>query len=277
MERIWQTAGAAHHFTSLPNHGIKAVVLIQWLANENVFHPKLMLMAGTLKGTNDRGLWLSVGSGNLTLSGWAIKREVIGRTVVGQQHAAELCPLVAWLATQAQRQVAVSGPDAAEGKEEGDIREILRYLHDVLDDASQLASDAPDMPTLHLSLPVEGRTPLAMIDDLKGSHPIWRSTNFCSWCVRGPEIHNYRMGIRLRRCEKANACSSGGHLKRWGENIPRYTSKPVSPAPCFRLLNIARLRCESTCRSVPRAAICSSSSSTPATSAARSSAQDWQG
>ncbi|MFM0526432.1 hypothetical protein PQR11_15775 [Paraburkholderia strydomiana] len=143
------------------------------------FHPKLMLMAGTLKGTNDRGLWLSVGSGNLTLSGWAINREVIGRTVVGRQHAAELRPLIAWLATQAQRQVAVSGPVAAEGKEEGEIREILRHLHDALGDASQLAADAPDMPTLHLSLPVEGRAPRAMIDDLKGGRS-WNKARIVS-------------------------------------------------------------------------------------------------
>jgi hypothetical protein len=52
-------------------------------------------------------------------------------------------------------------------------------LHDALDDATQLASDAPDMPTFHLSLPVEGRTPRAMIDHLKGGHS-WRKARIVS-------------------------------------------------------------------------------------------------
>ncbi|EKS72432.1 hypothetical protein BURK_005307 [Burkholderia sp. SJ98] len=161
---------------------------------EGRFHPKLMLMAGTLKDTGQRGMWLSVGSGNLTLSGWAINREVIGRTIVARQHASALRPLIAWLAVQAQRQVAVSGPDAEKGKEEGEIREILDYLHYALAEPGQLASDTPDMPALHLSLPFEGRALRAMIDDLKGARR-WRKARVVSPYWSGVDRIVGRLGV----------------------------------------------------------------------------------
>ena len=43
------------------------------------FHPKLMLMAGTLKDSGQPGLWLFIGSGNLTLSGPATAKSLVSR------------------------------------------------------------------------------------------------------------------------------------------------------------------------------------------------------
>jgi len=119
------------------------------------FHPKLILMAGTL-ADNRRGLWLSVASGNLTFSGWGQNREVVGTTPVTQGHAVELSALVGWLLNQANERIALAtGGDkyASTHKEEGEIREVLKELlfsmqqHGLPDDPNA------SLPTLHLGLP----------------------------------------------------------------------------------------------------------------------------
>jgi hypothetical protein len=159
---------------------------------EGRFHPKLMLMAGTLKQTQEKGLWLSVGSGNLTLSGWAVNREVVGMTAVGRQHADELRPLLAWLASQAERHFGVTGEQQHE--EEGDVRAILATLLDALSDASQLAPDTADMPTLHLSLPFEHDTRPSLLDTLKGPQA-WRSATVVSPYWSGVETLVQKLGV----------------------------------------------------------------------------------
>ncbi|MGF6644312.1 hypothetical protein [Paraburkholderia sp. GAS82] len=159
---------------------------------EGRFHPKLMLMAGTLKQTQEKGLWLSVGSGNLTLSGWAVNREVVGMTAVARQHADELRPLLAWLASQAERHFASTGGQPHE--EEGDVRAILAALLEALSDASQLAPDSSDMPTLHLSLPFERDTRHSLLNTLKGSRP-WRSATVVSPYWSGVETLAQRLGV----------------------------------------------------------------------------------
>jgi hypothetical protein len=112
------------------------------------FHPKLMLMAGTLRETGKPGLWLAVGSGNLSLSGWAINREVIGAAAVTPQHADELLPLLQWMLAQAERQL--GGRDM---KEEGSARAVLRELVARLGDRQGLQSEAFGAPTLHVTMP----------------------------------------------------------------------------------------------------------------------------
>jgi len=113
------------------------------------FHPKLMLMAGTLKESGATGLWLFVGSGNLSLSGWAINREIVGTTPVASQHAEELIPLLSWILAQAEIQL---GADAGV-REEGDTRAILQTLLAHLREGQHLHPGYPGMPTLHLALP----------------------------------------------------------------------------------------------------------------------------
>lgn len=116
------------------------------------FHPKLMLMAGTLKDSGQPGLWLFVGSGNLTLSGWARNREIVGVTPVASQHAAELTLLLRWLREQALAQL-----DDVDGQEEGGMRQVLDALLACLQDEAQLHADHAGMPSLHLALPFEQR------------------------------------------------------------------------------------------------------------------------
>ncbi|MFM0741591.1 hypothetical protein PQQ51_30515 [Paraburkholderia xenovorans] len=140
------------------------------------FHPKLMLMAGTLKDTKKQGVWLSVGSGNLTLSGWAINREVVGMTAVTSSHAQVLRPLLKWLQDEAARQFEFAGN--AGYQEEGDVRDILTALHAALDDANPFPPHTPATPTLHLSLP-QGYGESAMLHALKGGSR-WRMATIVS-------------------------------------------------------------------------------------------------
>ncbi|MFM0591948.1 phospholipase D-like domain-containing protein [Paraburkholderia dilworthii] len=140
------------------------------------FHPKLMLMLGTLKGTDKQGMWLSVGSGNLTLSGWAINREVVGMTPVTAGHAGELRPLIEWLQAEAVRQFEFGGDAGCE--EEGEVRSILGELHTALRRTDSLAPHTPGTPTLHLSLPA-GYEKNAMLQALKGEEE-WRTATVVS-------------------------------------------------------------------------------------------------
>lgn len=130
------------------------------------FHPKLMLMAGTLKETGRPGIWLAVGSGNLSLSGWAINREVVGATPVTPQHADELLPLLRWLLAQADRRLGERAVD-----EEGGSRAILDELVSWLDDPERLCPARPGAPTLHVAQPVPGGRHLAAA--VRGAHE-WR-------------------------------------------------------------------------------------------------------
>lgn len=119
------------------------------------FHPKLILMAGTLKDTGQPGLWLLVGSGNLSLSGWARNREIVGVTPVAGQHAAELTLLLRWIQAQALAQL-----DGVQGEEEGGMRQVLEKLLTCLGDETQWHRDYAGMPSLHLALPFAQRGPL---------------------------------------------------------------------------------------------------------------------
>src|SRR5262249_23176083 len=52
------------------------------------FHPKIILVAGSTPSGKSE-LWLAVGSGNLSMSGWALNREVVGVTQVHAAHRPE--------------------------------------------------------------------------------------------------------------------------------------------------------------------------------------------
>jgi hypothetical protein len=132
------------------------------------FHPKIMLMAGTLKDSLQQGLWLAVGSGNLSLSGWAVNREIVGMTQVSTQHAGALLPLIEWLRSQGD--VFLEEANGEQVKEEGDVRGILDFMRDALSDRKQLAEHVPGMPTLHVSSPFSVGP---ILKALKGEH---------SWC-----------------------------------------------------------------------------------------------
>lgn len=116
------------------------------------FHPKIVLMAGKLVSGQD-GLWLSVASGNLSLSGWAINREVIGITPIAEKHRDELQMLLDWLLDEANRRIKWVSGDWQDMVEEGDSRHILQSLKDAL--RQNVVSDkvAHEWPDLHLALP----------------------------------------------------------------------------------------------------------------------------
>ena len=119
------------------------------------FHPKIILMAGTL-GNGEPGLWLSVGSGNLSYSGWGIQREVVGTKPVTRSDEAQLRPLLSWMLSQAQASIELpvdTDGDAQALEEEGKIRVLLKTLLDALERHCIPDEQDPALPTLHLALP----------------------------------------------------------------------------------------------------------------------------
>ncbi|MDO8039551.1 hypothetical protein [Janthinobacterium sp. SUN137] len=113
------------------------------------FHPKIMLISGVLR-TGGQGLWLSVASGNLTLSGWGINREVVAATRVNGQHADALKPLLQWLREQVWQLL-----PAERGEEEGQVDSTLVALQKALGNRNRLAGSTVGAPSLHLALPAE--------------------------------------------------------------------------------------------------------------------------
>jgi hypothetical protein len=122
------------------------------------FHPKMILMAGEL-AAGGRGVWLAVGSGNLTLSGWGRNREVIGVTELTAKDASELMPLLKWLLGEAEQRVSAAKtqtyPDHAPAVEEGETREVLKELIDAVARNTLTDRGRTKGPTLHLALPAE--------------------------------------------------------------------------------------------------------------------------
>ena len=110
---------------------------------DGFFHPKLIVLAGSLKD-GSTGILLSVSSGNLTLYGWGRNREVVGTTRVGRQQAQELLRLTDWLKKQARRTERTSG--------EGAPLDTLTRLEDRLHELSQ-QSDPDGVAELFIQLP----------------------------------------------------------------------------------------------------------------------------
>lgn len=128
------------------------------------FHPKLMLLGGpSLADPARQALWLTVSSGNLSLSGWAIQREVAGVTAVTRQQRDALLPLLRWLQEQARERTGLAGSGNA--RAEGDITQLLQDVATALADEASLVPDRPDTPTLHLAWPPA----LARADDADAS------------------------------------------------------------------------------------------------------------
>jgi hypothetical protein len=116
------------------------------------FHPKLMLLGGpSLTDPARQALWLTVSSGNLSLSGWAIQREVAGVTAVTRQQRDALLPLLHWLQEQARARAGLAGSDSA--RPEGDITQLLQDVATALADEASLAREQAGTPTLHLAWP----------------------------------------------------------------------------------------------------------------------------
>ena len=140
------------------------------------FHPKIILMSGTLV-SGHRGLWLAVGSGNLTLLGWAGNREIVGITPVLVKHRPELMPLLRWLLLEAEHRIAwidsTSEADVVNGLdlvEEGRTREVLKDLISALENHAFPDADTPGAPTLHLAMPsaVRGGAATPLLSALAG-------------------------------------------------------------------------------------------------------------
>ena len=186
------------------------------------FHAKIMLMAGTLKETGQKGLWLSVGSGNLTLSGWALNREIVGMTAVSEQHAGELLLLLEWLRDQAQRLCDVS--DAGKLEEEGDTRKILEALIVALRDQRQLAPQDAGLPALHLALPFasdEGDARGALLERLK-DRTKWLKATVVSPYWSGVEKLVERLGVE--QCTFVPSLNDGKY---------RFPLNPTDPSPAY--------------------------------------------
>lgn len=134
------------------------------------FHPKIMLISGALR-SGGQGLWLSVASGNLTLSGWGINREVVAATRVTGQHADALKPLLQWLREQVLQLL-----PAERGEEEGQVDATLLALQKALGNRSRLAGPVAGMPSLHLALPAEigGKAKARSLIDVVRSGKPWR-------------------------------------------------------------------------------------------------------
>lgn len=116
------------------------------------FHPKIMLLGGPSADLPDRqALWLTVSSGNLSLSGWAVQREVAGVTAVTRQHSDTLQPLMRWLLQQARERTALAGNASADV--EGDITRMLEGVLEALAKPENFASERAGTPTLHLAWP----------------------------------------------------------------------------------------------------------------------------
>lgn len=124
------------------------------------FHPKLLLLGGpSLADPARQALWLTVSSGNLSLSGWAIQREVAGVVAVTRQHRDALLPLLRWLQEQARERIALAGSGIAQA--EGDITQLLQDVAEALADDALLAREAAGAPTLHLAWP----KPMARVEE----------------------------------------------------------------------------------------------------------------
>jgi len=165
------------------------------------FHPKLMLMAGTLKNTGDRGMCLFVGSGNLSLSGWAINREIVGVTPVARQHARELMPLLDWILAQAENQLGASG----DMREEGDTRAVLAALLAHLRNDNALHPGYPGMPSLHLALPFVQRGDL--LDSLTAGQQWSRATVVAPFWS---DVETLVARLGVEQCEFVPSLTSAG-------------------------------------------------------------------
>ncbi|PKN19285.1 MAG: hypothetical protein CVU71_07185 [Deltaproteobacteria bacterium HGW-Deltaproteobacteria-6] len=121
------------------------------------FHPKIILMSGKLL-SGVHGLYLSVGSGNISLSGWAINREVVGVTPVAEKHRDELGYLLQWLKKKADESIQLvanaTGNASTSLNEEGETRKIIEALIASLKE-NAIPSRTEDLPDLHLALPAE--------------------------------------------------------------------------------------------------------------------------
>jgi len=152
------------------------------------FHPKIILMSGILADTGNRGLWLSVGSGNLSLSGWAVNREIVGTTPVAAKHLPELQALLGWLLGEAERRIdwIVTAEPPTLGSdpsvlEEGGSRNILKALIESSNQYCIPDEEAADLPSLHLSLPLSAESmgpppKMTLLSELTGGRSWKRAT-----------------------------------------------------------------------------------------------------
>ncbi|ADU38100.1 hypothetical protein [Variovorax paradoxus] len=178
------------------------------------FHPKITLLGGRLKsGSGKNGIWMSVGSGNLSLSGWALQREVVGVTAVTQQHSDSLRPMIEWLADQARQRLSMA--EASGAHAEGSVVEVLDgALRGLLDPAS-LAPASPTSPTLHLAWPPglarPDAPPTALLPALMGNRR-WEHAAVVSPFWSGVEDLVAALGVKT--CMLVPAPSSEGRFHR---------------------------------------------------------------
>lgn len=197
-----------------PKGGMRYALLPVGLARGR-FHPKMMLMAGVLKETGAPGLFLAVGSGNLTLSGWAVNREIAGVTVVNRQHAGELLLLLRWLREQAARQFTFAGAGAV--ADEGDARGIL----DTLIQALEQAPESQDAPALHLALPFAGGGRGTLLERLLGGAK-FRAATVVSPFWSQVDLLVARLGVEACRFVPS---LRAGHFRFPLEGAPAYARR----------------------------------------------------
>lgn len=154
------------------------------------FHPKIVLMGGCLKEGTD-GLYISVSSANLSISGWSLNREVIGWTRVCRNHIPELNNLLDWLNGQA---LSIYGDQAAE---DGKIRECIKELQGMLGQKGTVPELSDSTPQLIVSMPGIKDVQKDMAKRLKGEQtwdqaivysPYWQGVSNMAEALGASEI-----------------------------------------------------------------------------------------
>lgn len=178
------------------------------------FHPKITLLGGRLKSDPGKtGIWMSVGSGNLSLSGWALQREVVGVTAVTLQHSNSLRPMIEWLADQARQRLSMAEGSGA--RAEGSVVEVLDSALRGLLDPESLARATPTSPTLHVAWPQElarpDVPPTALLPALVGDRH-WADATVVSPFWSGVEDLVSALGVKT--CMLVPAPSVEGRFHR---------------------------------------------------------------
>ncbi len=188
------------------------------------FHPKIILLAGTLNN-GQPGAWLLVSSGNLTLSGWGRNREIVGETQVGTQQAKELIDLTGWLKAYAEKTQRTDG--------EGSPLELLNQLERLLPkykahgDAN-LFIQLPDSPGLAETLFAQdtGRT-----EEMTVVSPFWSDMDDLKTLIGKLKSQKTRLVPSINRegcylfpeADVTSLAKDNIHFARFSKEPERYT------------------------------------------------------
>ncbi len=142
---------ACDHCTQPEPKGDFRYGLLPVSVENGFFHPKVTLLAGEFKDGTPGALSM-VSSGNLTLSGWALNREVVGQVRISAAQATEIDRLLEWLLQQATklRDARHARGAVEEGEPVPTLTSLRKYISDHCSDFK-----AAQSPRLLVQLPAE--------------------------------------------------------------------------------------------------------------------------